>query len=162
MPGKLSFTLFFIIIQFFLNSLSIAAESSKKIDELLLLGEAPTGVVFEIVSGDINRLKLALPKTQKYIKQLREKFPGLEIAIVTHGNEQFALKQSNNKKFKKVHSLTQQLVNEDHVPLHVCGTYASWKNISAEEFPDYVDVTAAGPATINDYVSLGYILVKLD
>mgnify|MGYP003944741913 CR=1 FL=1 len=123
--------------------------------------EAPTGVVFEIVTSSANSLKWALPQTQKYIKKLREKFPGLEIAIVTHGNEQFALKSSNANKFKKVHSLTQQLTNEDNIPLHVCGTYAGWNNVSEEEFPEYVDVTAAGPATINDYVALGYILIKL-
>ena len=80
---------------------------------------------------------------------------------MTHGNEQFALKKSSNKKHKKVHSLTQQLVQKNNIQLHVCGTYAAWNNVSEEEFPDYVDVTAAGPATINDYISLGYILIKI-
>jgi len=52
-------------------------------------------------------------------------------------------------------------VQKNNIQLHVCGTYAAWNNVSEEEFPDYVDVTAAGPATINDYISLGYILIKI-
>lgn len=111
------------------------------------------------MTGASNSLQWALPEAQKYIKRLRKRFPDLEIAIVTHGNEQFALQAKNDKKYKKVHSLTQQLVKSDNVPIHVCGTYAGWRGVSEEEFPDYVDVTAAGPATINDYISLGYTLI---
>jgi len=33
--------------------------------------------------------------------------------------------------------------------------------VSAEEFPGFVDVAAAGPAQINDYRALGYILITL-
>ena len=165
MPNKLTLILFLFINLIFtqavLASETNKKEANKKIEYLLSLSEAPTGVIFEIVTGSNNSLQWALPKTQQYIKKLRTRFPALEIAIVTHGDEQFALKTSNNKKFKKVHSLTQQLVAEDNVPLHVCGTYASWRNVSEEEFPDYVDVTAAGPATINDYIALGYTLIKL-
>jgi len=140
---------------------TFAEDSNKQVEQLILLKQAPAGVVFEIVTASANSLKWALPKTQQLIKKLHSRFPKLDIAIVTHGNEQFALQTSNNKKYKKVHSLTQQLLEKDNVALHVCGTYASWKNVSEEEFPDYVDVTAEGPATINDYISLGYILIKL-
>lgn len=161
MPNK--FTLIFILIfsNLFFVQAALASDADKKIEHLLSLKEAPTGVIFEIVSGSANNLEWALPQTKKYINKLRAQFPTLDIAIVTHGNEQFALKTSNTKKYKKVHSLTQQLVQDDKIPLHVCGTYANMKNVEEEEFPDYVDVTAAGPATINDYISLGYTLIKL-
>lgn len=139
----------------------LAEDANQTVEDILILKQAPAGVVFEIATEEANSLEWALPEVQSYIKELRARFPAIEVSIVTHGNEQFALKTSNDKKYKKIHSLTQQLVQKDHVPLHVCGTYASWKNVSEEEFPEYVDVTAAGPATINDYVSLGYILVKL-
>lgn len=161
MPNKLKLFIALILSPLLFLQVSLAANTNKQIEDIISLKEAPEGVVFEIVTGAANSLEWALPKTQSYIKKLRTRFPKLEIAIVTHGNEQFALKTNNNKKYKKIHSLTQQLVNDDHVPLHVCGTYASWKNVSEEEFPDYVDVTAAGPATINDYIALGYILIKL-
>lgn len=161
MLNKLSLIITLIFSNLFFTQAIFAADANKQIEQILLLKKAPEGVVFEIVTGSANSLEWALPKTQKLIKRLRARFPKLDIAIVTHGNEQFALQTTNNKKYKKVHSLTQQLVQKDNVPLHVCGTYAGWKNVSEEEFPDYVDVAAEGPATINDYLSLGYILIKI-
>lgn len=152
----------FVVLTFLLFSQAVLAENpSQKIENVLSLKQAPAGIVFEIVTSSTNSLEWALPQTKKLIKKLRTRFPNIDITIVTHGNEQFALTKKNNKKFKKVHSLTQQLSKENNVQLHVCGTYAEWNDTSAEDFPDYVDVTAAGPATINDYVALGYILIKL-
>ena len=161
MLNKLTLILIVVFTNLLFTQATLASDTNKKIEQILSLKEAPTGIVFEIVTGNANSLKWALPKAKHYIKKLRARFPALDISIVTHGDEQFALKTTNNNKFKKIHSLTQQLVKEDNIPLHVCGTYASWKNVEEEEFPDYVDVTAAGPATINDYISLGYILIKL-
>lgn len=161
MLSKLIFTIALIFSNLFFTHISYASDPGEEVEKLLALKEAPAGVVFEIVTGESNSLEWALPEMQNYIKELRAKFPDLEIAIVTHGDEQFALKKSNNNKHKKVHSITQQLVQKNNVPLHVCGTYAGWKGVSEEDFPDYVDVAAAGPATINDYISLGYILIKL-
>ena len=161
MLNKLSLIIALIFSNLLFTQISFATDASKQVENILSLKQAPAGIVFEIVTGSANSLEWALPKTQKIIKRLRARFPKLDIAIVTHGNEQFALQTTNNKKYKKVHSLTQQLVQKDNVPLHVCGTYAGWKNVSEEEFPDYVDVAAEGPATINDYLSLGYILIKI-
>ena len=161
MRNKFKLTLTLILSSLFFNLTSYAADPAEQIKEILSHKEAPAGIIFEIVTGESNSLEWALPETQGYIKELRARFPELEIAIVTHGNEQFALQKKKDKKYKKVHSLTQQLVNKDHVPLHVCGTYAGWKGVSEEDFPDYVDVAAAGPATINDYIALGYTLIKL-
>lgn len=152
----------FIFSSLFLSQISFASNPNEQVEEILQLKEAPAGIIFEIVTGESNSLAWALPETKNYIKELRARFPKLEIAIVTHGNEQFALKTSNDKKYKKVHSLTQQLVQTDNIPLHVCGTYAGWKGLTEEDFPEYVDVAAAGPATINDYISLGYTLIKIE
>lgn len=153
-----SFTLFLSVL---FSPPSFAGNAAEKMNQLLSAQEAPSGVVFEIVTSKENSLTWALPKVQGYIKQLRKKFPALEIAVVTHGNEEFALKKNNEKKYKKVHTLTQQLVKDEHIPVHVCGTYASYKGVEEEAFPDYVDVAAEGPATINDYVALGYIRIKI-
>lgn len=160
---KYKFTLIIALIfsNLFFTPASLAANPGEQVKQLLSLKEAPAGIVFEIVTGTTNSLKWALPQTRDYIKEIRARFPNVDIAIVTHGDEQFALKTTNKKKYKKVHGLTQQLVQKDNIQLHVCGTYAAMKNVSEEEFPDYVDVTAAGPATINDYVALGYILIEL-
>ena len=161
MIKKITLIITFIFSNLIFSASSFASNSEEEVEQLLSLKQAPTGIVFEIVSSSVDSLEWALPKTQQYIKKLRDRFPKLDIAIVTHGSEQFALQTSNTKKFKKVHSLTQQLVTNDNVPLHVCGTHASWRGLSEEDFPDYVDVAAAGPATINDYISLGYTLIKL-
>ena len=161
MPAKFILSIVLIFSNLLFTSSSFASTESYRIENILALPQAPTGIVIEIVTGSESSLNWALPQAKKHIKKLREKFPGIDIAIVTHGNEQFALTTANKKKFKKVHSLTQQLGKEDHVQLHVCGTFAGWNNVSEEDFPEYVDVTAAGPATINDYIALGYLLLKL-
>lgn len=161
MKNQLTLVLTLLFSSLFFSQVSFASDPNKQVEEILKLKNAPAGIVFEIVTGESNSLEWALPETKNFIKELRARFPELEIAIVTHGDEQFALKANNNKKYKKVHSLTQQLVQEDNIPLHVCGTYAGWKGVGEEEFPEYVDVAAAGPATINDYIALGYILIKI-
>ena len=161
MKNQLTLIITLLFSSLFLSPISFASDPNEQVEEILKLKDAPPGIVFEIVTGESNSLEWALPETKGYIKELRARFPELEVAIVTHGDEQFALKANNNKKYKKVHSLTQQLVQKDNIPLHVCGTYAGWKGVSEEDFPDYVDVAATGPATINDYISLGYILIKI-
>jgi len=162
MPTKFLQLIALIFSGLFFVHVVHAADANEQIEEILSLQEAPAGVVFEIVTGESNSLQWALPETQNYIKELRARFPELEVAIVTHGNEQFALQKAKQEKYKKIHSLTQQLTQKDNVPLHVCGTYAGWKGVSEEAFPDYVDVAAAGPATINDYIALGYTLIKIE
>ena len=133
----------------------------NSVDEILQKTEPPVGVVFEIASGQADTLRKTIPIVQKHVQRLRERFPDLEIAVVTHGKEQFSLTQKNKKNYAGVHQQIQSLVKDAKVPVHVCETYAGWKNIDASEFPDYVDVAAAGPAQVNDYRELGYILIKL-
>jgi len=139
-----------------------AASYDKQINSILSASEMPEGVVFEIVSGDSSALKWALPKARQAIEKLRQRFPELSIAVVTHGQEQFALQKKNKQRFKQVHSLTESLVKDSGVNLHVCGTYAEWHGVDAEEFASYANVSPAGPAQINDYVALGYIKILID
>jgi intracellular sulfur oxidation DsrE/DsrF family protein len=134
---------------------------ADEIDDILAAGTAPPGVVFEVVSGDSDALRDVLPAIQNNIQRLRKHFPGLDIAIVSHGEEQFALIANNRKNDPKLHSIAETLVDDQEVSLHVCGTYAQWNGVSAEEFPEFVNVAATGPAQINDYRALGYILITL-
>lgn len=135
--------------------------SQQQINDILKLEEEPSGVVFEIVTGQKHGLEWALPLVKKHIQTLRGRFPQLDVAIVTHGREQFALQKQPQKGKNKVHSLSQQLVKEG-VPIHVCETHAQWRGVTAEDFPEYVNVAAAGPAQINDYVAVGYILIVIN
>jgi len=147
-----------LVSLFFMPLIAFGQTSHEKIDEIVKLEEEPAGVVIEIVTGKNDGLDWALPMAKKHIDTLRARFPELEIAIVTHGREQFALQKDSDNQ--KVHSLTQQLV-KDGIPLHVCETHAGYRGVTAEDFPDYVNVSTTGPAQINDYVAVGYLLVKI-
>lgn len=144
------------------SPVTFAVNYNSQLDAIIKKGEAPEGIVFEIVTGDPEGLRWALPEAKKAIEKLRKKFPELDIAVVTHGREQFALQKKNKKQFKQVHSLTESLVKDSGINLHVCGTYAEWHNVAADEFAEYADVAAAGPAQINDYVNLGYTKILIE
>ena len=100
-------------------------------------------MVIEIVTGDSIGLSWALPESQEYVSQLRQRFKDLPIAIITHGSEQFALTRKNQASNKKEHKAVRSLIQDSNVQVHVCGTYAGWRGLSDEDFPDYVDVAAA-------------------
>jgi intracellular sulfur oxidation DsrE/DsrF family protein len=134
---------------------------SAEIDMLLASKDAPAGVVFEIVSDESDLLGKLLPSLKKDINKLRERFPDLPVAIVTHGEEQFALSADNADRAATTHGLVRDLVSNNQVEVHVCGTHAGWYGVMPEEFPDYVDVAAAGPVQINDYEALGYEVITL-
>ncbi len=137
------------------------AEAGKSLNDILKLKNKPAGVIIEIVTGDEENLEWALPRAKEYIQQLREKFPELPLAIVTHGPEQFALTESNKQENKEIHQLVKSL-GADDVPVHICETFAGWRGLAAEDFPDYVNVAAAGPAQVNDYIAIGYELIVID
>ncbi len=161
MSNKIRRSIIFLIPGLLLFSNVLQAESHPvPINVVLAQQEEPVGVVIEIVTGNPEALEWALPRAQEYVTRLRKRFPDMHVAIVTHGSEQFALTKDKQDSNKKVHSLTQAL-KKDGVNLHVCGTYAEWKGFAAEDFPEYVDVAAAGPAQINDYKAVGYLHVLI-
>ena len=63
--------------------------------------------------------------------------------------------------FEPVHSLVERLGAVEKVPVHVCGTHASWRDNVPEDFPDYVDVAESAPAKIADYAALGFVVIPL-
>ncbi len=137
------------------------ADHERQVAQLVAASEAPPGVVFEIVSRQKDFLDWALPEARAMSRRLRQRFPELAIAVVSHGREQFALMQARQAQKPQVHSLVQALTGEENVDVHVCGTFAEMNDVAAEAFPDYVNVAAAGPAQINDYKKLGYVHIKI-
>ena len=138
-----------------------SAVAADDIEALLAAEEAPAGIVFEIVSGDADTLGKLLTGVRADIERLRARFPGLPVAVVSHGEEQFALTTANLADDPGLDAIARDMATGADVDLHVCGTYAGWFGIDPEAFPDYVDVAAAGPAQINDYRALGYVLITL-
>ena len=137
------------------------AGEAESVEALLAAGETPAGVVFDVSTGDDDALVELLPRMKADIERLRARYPDLPVAIVTHGTEQFALTRDNRNNNAGLHAITEELVTNGDVDVHVCGTHAGWFDILPEDFPDYVDVAAAGPAQVNDYRALDYVLIVL-
>ena len=156
---RYSFFILFALIAGMTNT-SVSAGDKQQIRTVLNMSTPPEGIVFEILA-DEDGLEWAIPRIQQYAHQLREKFPQLAIAVVSHGREQFALQTQYQNENRQIHSQVKSLLG-NQVQLHVCGTYAEWKGVSPEDFPDYVDVAAEGPAQIKSYMELGYMLIELD
>ena len=153
--------LFTITLLTVLGGFQANAAAADDVAALLAADEAPSGVVFEIVSGDADRLGKLLPGVRTDIERLRARFPGLPVAVVSHGEEQFALTTKNRANEPELHAIAEDMVTGKDVDLHVCGTYAGWFGVDPGAFPDYVDVAATGPAQINDYRALDYVLITL-
>ena len=133
-----------------------AQASSLTLEQLLAKPTPPAGVVFEIVDRDPQALELALPWVKQAAERLEERFPGVPMALVTHGQEMFALQEKDKEKNAALHEQVQSLKRDKGIPVHVCETYASWKGVAPEAFPSYIDVAPSGPAQINNYIALDY------
>lgn len=127
------------------------------LDALLARKVAPPGVVFEIVDREPAALKLALPWVKQAAQRLKARFPGVPMALVTHGQEMFALQTAKRADNQAVHQIAQSLSRDDGIQVHVCETYAGWRGMAAEDFPSYVDVAPEGPAQIRNYEALDYV-----
>jgi intracellular sulfur oxidation DsrE/DsrF family protein len=152
----------FVLILFSQLPLSAIAADSYLVSVQAIVDstQAPEGVVFEIVSKDKQYLDWALPETEKLSRQLRTRFPALDIVIVTHGAEQFALTKTQLANNAPLNSTLTSLSNSN-IEVHVCGTHAERKGVEAEDFSKLVDVAAEGPAQINDYIKLGYVRIRI-
>lgn len=134
-----------------------ALASPVTLDALLKRQVAPPGVVFEIVDRDPGALDVALPWVKQAAKRLKARFPGLPMALVTHGQEMFALQSEKRAGNQAAHKIVESLSRDDGIPVHVCETYATMRGLAVEDFPAYVDVAAEGPAQIRNYEALDYV-----
>ncbi len=118
-------------------------------------------MVFEIIEDGDAALQWGIPTVNEYVKKLRKRFPDIGIAVVSHGKEQFGLMASREEEMPQLHAVVKSLVARD-VLVHVCGTHALWQGQTAADFPDYVDVTPAGPTEIRNYEAMGYVLIEIE
>jgi intracellular sulfur oxidation DsrE/DsrF family protein len=143
----------------FCSSATVLA--NEDVEALLASTEAPHGVVFEIVEADETALEDLLPEVRDAIRKIRARFPDTEFAVVSHGREEFALQTQYQGEHADIHRQVQSLVAAD-VPVHVCETHAGWYGVTAEDFPDYVNVAPTGPGQVQLYEELGYELIVVD
>ncbi len=160
LSGQTDYLISILLSGLLLIATTAQAGNQAAIEQLLGLDDAPFGVVFEIVERDEDALQWAIPAIDRYVRQLRERFPDIGLAVVSHGREEFALLKSRQADNAPLHQAVRSLVSDD-VPVLVCGTHASWRNKDADDFPDYVDVTPAGPTAIRNYEAMGYALIEL-
>jgi len=147
---------------FFLYIGSVSASSDKvQIDKILQSDSPPFGVVFEVIESSADELDWIFPRIKDYAEALRKRFPDIGIAIVSHGKEEFGLLKDSQKKRQKVHTLVKSLVTDKNIAVHVCGTHASWYDKKPEDFPEYINVSPAGPTEIENYQDMGYTLVVI-
>lgn len=161
MLRKQTLTIFLPLLLIWLGLSSTSQAAQYTVAEILALEEAPTGVVFEVVSANEDYLQTALADFEQHREQLKAQFPDLKLAIVAHGSEQFALTTVNQETQATTHSLVQRLTADEAVPVHVCAGHASWRGLDENDFPDYVTVSKSGPGAVRDYQSQGYLLVML-
>lgn len=139
-----------------------SALATDRVSSIIAQEHPPAGVVFEIVSEDDDHLEWALPYVQAEIKRLRDRFPGLNIAIVSHGLEQFALTESERDENEAVHMAVRDLALNQNVPVHVCGSFAKRYGVEASMFANYVDVAQAAPRQLRQYLLQGYEQVLVE
>ncbi|MCB1864950.1 MAG: DsrE family protein [Chromatiales bacterium] len=135
---------------------AVADKGDPDFERVLNAAAPPPGVVFEVVQSREDDIRWALPLVADRARRLRERFPELAVAVVFHGKEEFALMRDRAERYPEAHAEVQAL-NSAGVNVHVCETHASWYRHSAADFPDYVKVVAAGPATLNDYEALDWV-----
>ena len=134
-----------------------AVAAPLTLEELLAHPVAPAGVVFEIVDRDPGALEVALPWVKQAAQRLKTRHPGLPMALVTHGQEMFALQTGKRTGNQAIHQIAESLSRDDGIPVHVCETYAGWRGLAAEHFPAYIDVAPSGPSQIRNYEALDYV-----
>jgi len=149
------------LLLYLMLSPNLLANSDTDMAFILNAKNPPKGVVFEVAESEQDALTWALPKIQSYTQDLHKKYPSMKIAVVTHGTEQFSLLSENEYQYRSIHKTVKNLVN-GNIPVHICGTHASWYDKDAMDFPDYVDVAPSGPAQIRAYQRQGYALIGIN
>ncbi|MDX1351366.1 MAG: DsrE family protein [Thiomicrorhabdus sp.] len=131
------------------------------VQQVIAQSQEPSGVVFDIETLDNDALQQLLPFVRHQISVIRQRFPDIDVAVVSHGTEQFALQKNLTTANAPLQDAFNALVDDSGVSLHVCGAVASLKGLSQEDFADFVDVSASGLAQINDYKAIGYTVIPI-
>ena len=152
---------FKILLLLLISSTVMANYTHPSVNRLIQANDEPVGVVFELIESDKSTWTWAAPMIKDLKDQLKEKYPDIEIAVVSHGREQFQLIKKRAKRQKAAILILEDLVLKEAVNLHVCGTHSSWYDIPESSYIDIVDVAVSGPAKINDYINLGYQPIQL-
>ena len=137
-----------------------AGQSEVSIDEILAMETPPPGVVLDVDEWDSDALRWAVPLMRDYVDRLRARFPDLEIAVVSHGDEEFALMSNAQGEYAAVQRGVEELV-ADKVPVHVCAGHAIMSGYSENGFVDFVEPVSSGVETVASYRLRGFVYILL-
>ena len=151
----------FIVFMFYLPNLHAGGYQLSAVQALIVADLDPDGVVFEIITWKDNSWDWAAPMLQTATRQLRDKYPGIEIALVSHGNELFDLALENNHRLNPAMQTLQSL-SEEQVDFYVSGDYAKYKHLGTKDFLPFVDVSPSGSAQLQDFINLGFSHIVLE
>jgi len=132
-----------------------------EVARLLAANQEPDGIVFELMAWEDNTWDWASPMIEALTGQLRQKYPAIDIALVSHGAELFDLGLNQNNAEDPSVKLLESISN-NNVGVHVCGNYASFKGMGVGDFLPFVDVVPSGPAQLEDYIKLGFEHIVLE
>ena len=152
--------LLFVLCSLCLTFFAYAVSSAETIEMLLAKDTPPPGIVFDIDEWDNEALQWAIPLVRSYVDRLRARFPGLDIVVVSHGDEEFALMKYAEPDFGVLHQQVEALV-ADQVPVHVCAGHAVMSGYSENGFIDSVDKVSAGVETVAEYRRRGFVHVPV-
>ena len=139
-------------------------ETPELVDILYIIqkGEAPEGVVLHTREYDESAYTWVAPRLEYYVSLIREKYPGIPLVIVSHGDEIRALTISSAPENREVHAIIRRLVEEYQVDFQICGAFATMNNLEHTAFPDYVNVVPSAPSALADYRDQGYELISIE
>ncbi len=135
---------------------------AQEIKAIVSVGSPPAGVLFNVLEYEEDALEWIVPRIEYYVDLLRQRYPNLEIVVVSHGDEMFSLRDEEKWLYEDVHKQVQRLSEELNVTFHVCGSYARANGIDEGEFPQYVDVVPLATTQIKDYQELEYTVITTE
>ncbi|MDH5368912.1 MAG: DsrE family protein [Gammaproteobacteria bacterium] len=148
-----------LVFSLLLTACELSGEDGLK--QILSSEQAPAGVVFDVATADKEGLNWVVPMVKSYSRQLRNKFPGVKLALVSHGAEQFQLTQSNIQRYINVHRKVKGLIDKEEIQFHICAYNASQSGVKRSAFVTYVDLVDRGPEQISKYQQQGYVVLSL-
>lgn len=134
-----------------------------ELDEIEWVIEKPgDGVIFTVRDYDEEALIWLSERIDYYLYRIRKHHPKLPVALMAHGDELASLAVPIKPEYAELHTKIQSWIKDQHVTFHVCGTMAHRLGLSANQFPDYIDVVDYGPTQVLDYLAIGYTHIELE
>ena len=147
------------------NDREVADDEFPELGEIRKIIDAtdpPDGVVFLVMDYDVEAYYWVLPRLERYVKMVREKWTDAPLAVISHGDEIISLLARNEEKYAPFHRRIRQLVENYRVDFQVCGAYAALSGVDESEFAGFVDVVPSAPSQITDYRQMDYRIISLE